>query len=149
GDVADLTGQISGHEIHVVGEIAPRAGEVPDIGLPAEPPFRSHLAGHTGHFGGEQAELINHRVDGVFEPQNLSPHVHGDLLRQVPVRDGLGHVGNIADLAGEIAGHEVHAVGQVLPGARDPLDFRLAPELPLRADFARHASYFGSERAEL
>ena len=50
---------------------------------------------------------------------------------------------------GQIAGHGIDAVGQVLPGAGDSADFRLPAEFALRADFARDASHFTGESVEL
>ena len=64
-----------------------------------------------------EAELIDHRVDGVLQLQDLALDVDGDLLGEVAVGDGGGHLGDVAHLAGQVAGHEVDAVGQVLPGA--------------------------------
>ena len=142
-------GQVAGHEVHVVGQVLPRAGDALHLGLAAELAFGADLAGHARHFGGERAELIHHRVDGVLELEDLALHVDGDLLRQVAVGDGLGHVGDVADLAGEVAGHEVHVVGEVLPRAGDAGHVGLAAELAFGADFARHARHFGGERAEL
>ena len=86
----------------------------------------------------------------VFFSSRISPlHVDGDLLGQVAVGHGRGHVGDVAHLAGQVAGHEVHVVGQVLPGAGDALHVGLAAELAFGADFAGHAGHFGGERAEL
>src|SRR5256885_8760705 len=38
-----------------------------------------------------------------------------DLLAQVAVGYRRGNLGDVADLAGQVAGHEVDVVGQVLP----------------------------------
>ncbi len=51
--------------------------------------------------------------------------------------------------AGQVAGHRVDAVGQVLPGAGDALHLGLAAELAFGADLARDARHLGGERAEL
>ena len=149
GDVAHLAGQVAGHEIHAVGEVLPRAGHALHVGLAAELAFGADFAGHAGHFRGERAELIDHRVDGVLQLEDFALHVDGDLLRQVAVGHGRGHVGDVAHLAGEVAGHEVHAVGQVLPRAGHAAHVGLAAELAFGADFAGHAGHFGGERAEL
>ena len=147
GDVAHLAGQVAGHQVHGVGEVLPRAGDALHVGLPAELAFGADFAGHAGHFGGERAKLIHHRVDGVLQFEDFALHVDGDLLGQVAVGDGGGHVGDVAHLAGEVAGHEVHGVGQVFPGAGDALHFGLAAELAFGADFAGHARHFGGEGA--
>src|SRR5207249_11584071 len=90
-----------------------------------------------------------YRVDGVLELEDLAPHVDGDLLRQVAGGDGLGHVGDVPDLRGQVAGHEVHAVGQVLPRAGHAAHVGLAAELAFGADPAGDAGDFRRERAQL
>src|SRR5207245_1833765 len=105
GDVADLAGEVAGHGVHRVGEVLPRPGHAPDVGLATQPPFGSDLAGHPGDLGGEARELVDHRVDGGLQLEDLALDVDGDFLGQVPARDGLGDLGDVADLAGEVAGH--------------------------------------------
>src|SRR5207237_10030276 len=83
--------------------------------------------------------LVHHGVDGVFQLEDLALDVDRDLLREVAGGDGRGHLGDVAHLAGQVPGHEVHAVGQVLPGAGDALDVGLPSELALGADLARVA----------
>ena len=118
-DVADLGGEVRGHRVDGVGEVLPGAGHAGDDGLAAEPTFGADLAGHARHFRGERAELIDHRVDGFFELEDFAADVDGDLLGQVAVGDGDGHVGDVADLGGEVAGHLVDRFGEVLPHAGD------------------------------
>ena len=94
-----------------------------------------------------ERELIHHRVDGVLQLENFAFHVDRDLLGQVAVRDRRRHFGDVAHLAGQVAGHEVHGVGQILPRAGHALHFRLAAEFSFRTHFARHARHFRGERA--
>src|SRR4030095_13933144 len=149
GDVADLVGEVAGHEVDAVGEVLPGAGHVADVGLAAQLALGAHLAGHARHLGRERAELVHHGVDRVLQLQDLALHLHRDLLGEVAPRHRLGDVGDVADLAGEVAGHEVDAVGEILPGAGHALDVGLAPQPALGADLAGHASDLGGERAEL
>ena len=100
GDVAHLAGQVSGHEIHAVGQILPGSGDTTHIRLPAKFSFRSHFARHARHFRGERAQLIHHRVDGVFQLQNFAFHINGDLLGQIAVRDGGRDLRDVAHLTG-------------------------------------------------
>ncbi len=51
--------------------------------------------------------------------------------------------------AGQVGGHRVHVVGQVLPGAGDAGHLRLAAELALGADLARHAAHLDGEGPKL
>src|SRR6185437_14214691 len=50
---------------------------------PATAALRAHLAGDPGHLLGEVGELVDHRVDGVLQLQDLAAGVHLDLLRQI------------------------------------------------------------------
>ena len=134
-------------ELTRVGQVLPGAGDAGHVGLAAELAFGADFAGHARHFRGERRELIHHRVDGVLQLQNFALDVDGDLLGQVAVGDGGGHVGDVADLGGQVAGHEVHAIGQVLPGAGHAVHLGLAAELAFGADFAGHARHFRGERA--
>ena len=149
GDVAHLAGEVAGHGVDAIGQVLPGAGHALHVGLTAELAFGADFAGHAGHFGGERAQLIDHRVDGVLQLEDFALHVDGDFLRQVAVGDGRRHVGDVAHLAGQVAGHQVDAIGQVLPGAGDAFHVGLAAELAFGADFAGHARHFRGERAEL
>ena len=119
------------------------------LGLAAELALGADLAGHARDFGGERVELVDHRVDGVLQLEDLALDVDGDLLGEVAVGHGGGDVGDVADLGGQVAGHGVDGVGEVLPGAGDAAHVGLAAELAFGADFAGHARDFRGERAEL
>src|SRR6185436_10363438 len=92
---------------------------------------------------------VHHRVDRVLELLDLAAHLHGDLLGEVAVRDRRRHLGDVAHLRGQVRGHRVHRVGEVLPRAGHALHVGLAAELPFRADLARHARDFRGERGQL
>src|SRR5439155_25675193 len=134
---------------HLVGQVFPGAGDAPDMGLVAEVALRADFASHAGHFRGEGTELVHHGVDGVLEFEDFAFDIDGNLLGEIAVSHGRGDLGNIAHLGGEVAGHEVHAVGQVFPGAGDAPDIRLAAQASLRAHFAGHAGDFRGEGTEL
>src|SRR4029078_6806574 len=55
----------------------------------------------------------------------------------------------VTHLSGQVAGHEVDAVGQVFPGTGDAWHLCLAAELAFGAHFARHARHFRGEAVEL
>src|SRR4029077_19311478 len=149
GDVTDLRGQIARHEVDVVGEVLPGAGDARNLGLAAELAFGADLARHARDFRRKRIELVHHGVDGVLELQNFAAHVDRDLARQVAARHRGGDVGDITDLRGQVAAHRVHGVGEVLPGAGYAGHDRLTAELAVGADFARHAGDFGSKGAKL
>ena len=82
----------------------------------------------------------------VFLSSRISPFTSTVIfLDKVAAGHGGGHLGDVADLAGQVAGHQVHVVGQVLPGAGDAFDLRLAAELAFRADFAGDAGHLRGE----
>ena len=149
GDVADLSGEVAGHGVDGVGEVLPGAGHAGHNGLAAELAVRADFARHAGDFRSERAQLIHHGVDGFLQLQNFAADVHGDFAGKVAARDGGGDFGDIADLAGEVAGHGVDGVGEVLPGAGDAGHLGLAAQLAVGADFARDARDFSREDAEL
>src|SRR5262249_15279654 len=117
--------------------------------LAAQPAFRAHLARHARHLRGKRAQLIDHRVDGLLQLQDLAAHVDRDLARQVAAGDRGRHFGDVAYRAGEATGHRVDVVRRILPGAGDSGHHRLAAELAFRAHLARDARYLGGEAVEL
>src|SRR5204862_80763 len=137
GDVPHLTGQVGGHQVDVVGEVLPGAGNAVHLGLAAELALGADFPGHARHFGGEAVELVHHGVDGVLQLQDLALHVDGDLLGEVALGHGGGDVGDVPHLTGQVGGHQVDVVGEVLPGAGDALHLRLAAELAFRTHFPR------------
>src|SRR5581483_7472572 len=108
---------VTGHEVHVVGQVFPHTGDALHFGLTTEFSFGTHFTGHAGHFGGEAVQLVHHDVHGGFQFQDFPLHVHGDLLGQVAVRHSRRHGGDVAHLAGQVRRHEIHVVGQVFPSA--------------------------------
>ena len=148
-DVAHLVGQVAGEHVDVVGEVPPGAGDARHLGLPAELALDAHLPRHRGHLVGEGPQRVGHVVDGVGERRDLALGLDHELLRQVAVGDGGDDLGDAAHLAGQVRGHEVDVVGEVLPGARDARDLGLAAELALGADLAGDAGDLGRERPQL
>ena len=104
-DAAHLVGEVGGHDVDRVGEVLPRAGDAGHFGLAAELAFGADLARDARHFRGERAELIDHRVDGVLQLEDLALDVDGDLARQVAARDGGRDLGDVAHLRGEVGAH--------------------------------------------
>src|SRR6266536_2262245 len=149
GDGADLGGQVAGELVHVLGEPLPGAGHALDLGLAAQLALGAHLARDPGHLRREGGELVDHPVAGVLQLEDLAARVDGDLLRQVALGHRGGHLGDVADLGGQVAGKLVDVVGEVLPGAGHALDVGLAAELALGAHLARHPRHLVGERAEL
>ena len=81
--------------------------------------------------------------------KNFAADVDGDFAGEVAVGDGGGDFGDVAHLAGEVAGHEVDVVGEVFPGSGDAGDLGLTAEFAFGADFASDAGNFAGEGVEL
>src|SRR5262249_34098573 len=127
----------------------PGPGSARHLRLAAEPPFGADLARHARHFAGKRVELVDHRVDRVLQFENLAADIDGDLLRQIALRDGGRHLGDVAHLTSQVRCHRVDRVGQVLPGAGDALHLGLAAQSSFGADLARAARHFAGGRAGL
>src|SRR6202022_3439048 len=136
GDVADLVGELAGHKVDFVSEVLPPAGDSAHLRLAAELSLGAHLAGDTRHLVGEGVELIDHRVDRVLELEDLALAFDGDLLGEVAVGYRGRDLGDVANLTGEVAGHEGDVVRQLLPRTGDTLHVGLATELALGAHLA-------------
>src|SRR5690606_6606283 len=128
GDVAHLEGQVVGHGVDVLGELTPHAGDAAHLGLSPEDAVRADLTGDAGHLVGEGAQLPHHGVDGVLQLLDLALHLDVDGLGEVPLGDGRRHAGDLAHLRGEVARHQVDAVGDLPPHPRVALDARLRAE---------------------
>ena len=144
-----MLGKIGRHDVHVVGEVLPRAGNSGDPSLSAKTAIGADLASDTGHFSGKGVKLVHHRVDRILQLQDFTFHVHGDLARQVAAGDRGCDLRDVPDLCGEVRREQVHAVGKVLPRARDSENVGLPAEPPFGTDFASHARHFAGEGVEL
>ena len=116
---------------------------------PPSDAFGAHLARDAGDLGRERRELVDHAVDRVGERRDLAAGLDGDLLREVAVGDRGRHVGDLADLVGQVGRHAVHRLGEVAPRAADALDVGLAAEDALGAHLAGDAGDLVGERREL
>src|SRR5205823_1944235 len=109
GDVPYLRGQVAGHEVHAVGEVLPGAGAALHVRTAVAYTTRFRSPRDARDFRRERAQLIDHRVDGVLELQDLALHVDRDLLREIAAGDRRRDLGDVPHLAGQVAGHRVHA----------------------------------------
>ena len=145
GNRPHLGGEIGGQLIDVLGQPFPGASHTRNPRLAAKHALDADLARDTRHLRSKRAQLVDHGVDRVLQLQDLALDVDRNLLRQVAARHRLGHVRNVAHLRGEVAGHRVDALGQVLPRPRHALHVGLSAEPPVGSDFARDPRHFGGE----
>src|SRR5262249_11092007 len=133
GDVAHLGGEVAGHRVDAVGQVLPGPGDAGHDRLAAELPLGAHLAPHAPDLGGDRSELVDDRVACRLEREDLTADVDGDLARQVAAGHGDGDLGDVAHLRGQVAGHRVDALGQVLPDAAHARNLRLPAQLAVGA----------------
>src|SRR5690606_10152079 len=129
GDLAHLRGQVVRHRVDVVGEVLPDPGHAPHLGLAAELALGAGPAGHPGDLGGERGQLVDHRVHGRLELQDLALRVDVDLAGEVAVGDRGRHLRDVADLVREVPRHGVDVVGEVLPDPGHALHLGPAAQL--------------------
>ena len=83
----------------------------------------------------------------VFFSSRISPFTSTVIFfDKSPFATAVVTVGDVSHLGGQVRRHEVHVVGEILPGSGDASHFRLAAELSFGTDFARHARHFRCER---
>src|SRR6185503_8809905 len=75
--------------------------------------------------------------------------VDGDLSRQVAACDGRGHLGDVANLPGQVLSHRIDVVREVLPHTRNAGNLRLPSELALGPDLACDAAHLRREAVQL
>jgi len=147
GDRAHLRGQVGGKQVDVAGEVLPGAGSAGHVGLAAQPSLDADFAGHAGDLVGEGGQRLRHVVDGVGKRRHFAFRFHRQVLLEVAVGDRRHHLDDAANLFGEVGGHEVHGIGEILPGAGHAGHLRLTAELALGADLARHARHSSPAKA--
>ena len=84
-----------------------------------------------------QAEVVDHRVDVVFQLRDFAAGLHLNRTRQVALGDGSRDFGDGAHLVGQIVGEQVDVAGEILPRAGGAGHVGLAAEPAFHADFAR------------
>src|SRR5262249_16119891 len=72
GDVANLRGQVACHRVNAFGQVLPDAAHFADLRLAAELAIGADLPGNARDFGGEHAQLLDHRVDDVRGTEELA-----------------------------------------------------------------------------
>src|SRR5262249_5625204 len=131
-----------GQQVDVVGEVLPRPGHTGHDGLPTQAPIGADFARHARHFSRERVQLVHHGVQRLLQVEDFAVDVHRDLLGEVTAGHGRGHLGDVAHLPGQVAGHGVDVVGEVFPGPGDTRHVGLAAELAFGTDLARHTRHF-------
>ena len=119
GDGAHLGGQVGGELVDVVGEVAPGPAAPGTLAWPPSLPSTPTSRATFVTWSAKVASVSIMLVDGVGERGDLALGVDRELALQVAVGDRGHDLGDAAHLAGQVGGHQVDVVGQVLPGAGD------------------------------
>ena len=98
------------------------------MGLIDEFTLRADLERDPGDLRRKRPEPDDHSVDGVFEIEDLAVGIDLDLFREVAEGDGLGDLGDRADLVCQVCGEFVHDTRELAPGPFDVQDERLPTE---------------------
>jgi hypothetical protein len=110
--------------------------------LAPELAFGPDLARDAGHFRREAVELIDHRIDGFLQFEDLAFSVGGDLAREIAACDRRGHRRDVADLFVRLVAIAFKLQKQfdlsrcVMPGPLRTLPFPWRPTalVPVRLD---------------
>ena len=92
-----------------------------------------------------QPQVVDHRVDVVFELGHFAARIDLNRARQVAFGHGGRDLGDRAHLRGEICGQQVDVAGEVFPGAGGAWHVGLAAETAFDADFARDRGHLIGE----
>ena len=159
-DVANLRRQVAGHRVDAVGEVLPDAADVANLRLTAQLAVGADLARHARHFGGEHAQLLDHRVDDGGGAEELAferpaVHVEPDGLEQVALRDGGERARHFRRRPEQVVDQRVDRRLHLAPRAGRTSELDALPRLPLFADdradsfeLARHAGVGGDDLVE-
>src|SRR4029077_20032308 len=97
----------------------------------------------------ERGQGVGHAVDRLRQGGDLTLCLEGELAPQVAVGDRGHNAGDTSHLVGEVAGHRVDVVGEVLPDTADALHLGLAAELAFGAHLTGDARDLGCEGVQL
>ena len=114
--------------------------------MSAQFPFDTHFARDGGYLISEDSQRLDHAVDRVSKFGDFAFRFDQQFAFQVAIRDSGHNLRDSAHLVGQITGHEIHVVSEILPRSRNAFDFGLTTEFSFGANFASNTSYFRSKR---
>ena len=154
GNVAHLRREIAGHQVDVLGQIFPGAGDAFDSGLAAQFAFRAHLTSDTRDFRSKGRQLIDHGVYDFRRPQKFSLELSAfDIDRHCFGKIALCHcadnAGHFARRMNEIADEPIDRtdrvgprIGNIAQGCALRDASFLADDAPDSVEFRRQALIF-------
>src|ERR1700730_2557331 len=148
-NISHLRRQVPRHRVHGIRQILPNAADALHIRLTTQLAFRSDFPRYARNFRSKRRKLVHHRVNRVLQLQNFPARIHRNLSGQVALGHRGRHARDVAHLVGQVAGHVIHRIRQVLPSSRNVQHLGLSTQLAFRSDFLRHARNFRRERIEL
>src|SRR5206468_2118640 len=148
-DGPHLVGEVRGQLVYIVGEVFPGPGGAGDRSLTTQLALDADFSGHRGDLRREGCQRVGHLVDGVRQRRDLALGLEDNLAAKVAVRNRGYDPGDTADLVGQVARHQVHALREVFPGSGHTLHLSLATQVSLRTDLASHPGDFRGEGVQL
>src|SRR4051812_23809095 len=97
---------------------------------------------------GRAAQVVDHRVDVVFELRDLAARFNLDRSRQVAFGDRGRNLRDRAHLVGQIGRQQVDVAGEILPRAGRAGYVRLTAKTPFDAHFASDVGHLFGERRQ-
>src|SRR6185369_10379477 len=95
-----------------------------------------------------EAEIIDHRVDVVFEFRDFAARLYLDRTREVTFGYGGGHFSDRANLVRKVVCQKVYVSSKVLPGTGRARNVSLTSESAFYANFARNRGYLVGKRSQ-
>jgi len=152
GDVTHLRQSSTGHEVHRVRQVLPRARRrlshrpwPPNV-----PPIGTDFARHARHFRGERAKLVHHCVNRVLQFQNFAFNVDRNLLRTSPRSpQPSSRQPMLRTCAVKLPAIEFTEVRQILPRAGHTAHIGLTAKLCLRCRLLAPRASLPTQRRKL
>src|SRR5205807_9279563 len=132
-DVAHLAGSAPSHRVDRVSKGLPGACHSRTVRVATQPYLCTNFTGHARHFAGEPIQLIYHRVESFLELQDFAADIYCDLPRKVATRNRSCDFCNVSHLTRQVAGHEVHVIGEIFPSTAHTGHLRLPTKLTVGA----------------
>ncbi|KAH3673385.1 hypothetical protein WICPIJ_009837 [Wickerhamomyces pijperi] len=134
GEGSDLGSQIGSHQVDIGDNFLPQTINVTDLSLNTQLTFNTDILSNSGNFTDEQLQRVHHLVDCQFQIKNLTLSLDMNLLGEVTISNSLGDVGDRSNLVGQVGGHSVNIVGQILPCAINTIHHSLTAQNTIDTD---------------
>src|SRR5690606_29843279 len=119
--------------VDIFCEILPDTRRTRHARLAPKSPIDTHLTGNVSNLVCKDRQGFDHFIDRVCKLCYLTFCVYRELLPEISDGHRCYHFCDAPHLTRQVGGHHVYAVGEVFPGPRDAMYFRLAAKFSIRA----------------